>query len=132
MKKPKGEIRIPAGITVWKHELDTANALASAGYVVEFLATKNIQSSKSPDIFMNGEKWELKSPKTDRLAAIERNLKLATRQSGNIVIDSRRMRKLRDSTIQNFLLQKLKQQKTIKKLLFVNRKHQLIDISKLV
>ena len=128
--KTKGEIRIPAGINVWKHELSTANALASIGYVVEFLPTKDIKNAKSPDILMNGEKWELKAPKTDKLSAIERNLKRATKQSSNIVIDSNRLRKIRDSTVQKFLLQKFKQQKTIKKLLFVNRKHQVIDISK--
>jgi hypothetical protein len=133
MKKvSKGEIRIPAGINVWKHELSTANALAETGFVVEFLPTKDIKNTKSPDILMNGEKWELKAPKTVKLSAIERNLKRATKQSGNIVIDSHRLRKIHDSTVQNFLLQKLKQQKTIKKLLFVNRKHQVIDISKLI
>lgn len=122
----------PAGINVWRHELLTADALATAGYIVEFLPTKDIKNTKSPDVLMNGEKWELKAPKTDKLSAIERNPKRATKQSSNIVIDSHRLRKIRDSTVQAFLLQKLKQQKTIKKLLFVNRKHQVIDISKLI
>lgn len=130
--KNKGEIRIPAGINVWKHELRTANALATAGHIVEFLPTKDIKNAKSPDILLNGEKWELKAPKTDKLSAIERNLKRATKQSSNIVIDSHRLRKIHDSTVQKFLLQKFRQQKTIKKLLFVNRKHQVIDISKLI
>ena len=131
MKKPKGEIRIPAGVSIWKHELDTANVLAAAGYVIEFLASRNVQNNKSADIVINGEEWELKAPKSDRLAAIERNLKRATKQSSNIVIDSRRMSKLHDKTIQQFLIQKLQQQKTIKKLLFINRKHELIDINKI-
>ena len=117
--KNNGEIRIPAGINVWKYELSTANALAKVGYVVEFLPTKDIKNAKSPDILMNGEKWELKAPKTDKLSAIERNLKRATKQSNNIVIDSRRLRKIHDSTVQAFLL-------------FVNRKHQVIDISALI
>ena len=81
---------------------------------------------------MDDLKWEIKSPKTDKLTAVERNLKRATKQSSNIVIDSRRMSKLQDRTVQKFLVQKYKQQKTIKKLLFVNRKHQVIDISKLI
>lgn len=130
--KSKGEIRIPAGINVWQHELSTANALAKAGHVVEFLPTKDIKNTKSSDILMNGENWELKAPKTDKLSAIERNLKRATKQSSNIVIDSHRLRKIRDSAVQVFLLQKFKQQKTIKKLLFVNRKRQVIDIGKLI
>jgi hypothetical protein len=80
LSKNKGEIRIPAGINVWQHELSTANALAQAGYVVEFLPTKDIKNAKSPDILMNGETWELKAPRTDKLSAIERNLKRATKR----------------------------------------------------
>ena len=116
-----GEIRIPAGNIIWQHELATAEALAAAGYVVEFLPVSVRKDSRSPDIIMSGEKWEIKSPKIDKLSAIERNLKRATKQSGNIVIDSRRMHKLQNRTVQKFLVQKCKQQKTIKKLLFVNR-----------
>ena len=130
--KNKGEIRIPAGTNVWKHELSTASALARAGYVVEFLPTKDIKDTKSPDILMDGKKWELKAPRTDKLSAIERNLKRATKQSANIVIDSYRLRKIHDSTVQEFLARKFGQQRTIKKLLFVNRKRQVIDISTLV
>ncbi len=107
-------------------------SLAQAGYVVEFLPTKDIKDTKSPDILMDGEKWELKTPKTDKLSAIERNLKRATKQSGNVVIDSHRLRKIHDSSVQEFLVRKFSQQKTIKKLLFVNRKHQVIDISNLI
>lgn len=103
LNKNKGEIRIPAGINVWKHELITANALAGVGYVVEFLPTKDVKAAKSPDILMDGEKRELKAPKTDKLSAIERNLKRATKQSDNIVIDSHRLRKIHDSTAQKFL-----------------------------
>ncbi len=132
MTKRKGEIRIPVDTNVWKHELHTANALAKAGYVVEFLPTKDIKSIKSPDILMDGERWELKSPKTDKLSAVERNLKRATRQSGNIVIDSLRLHKIHDNTVQEFLAQKFRQQKTIKRLLFVNRKRQVIDINTLL
>lgn len=124
-----GEIRIPGKVVTWPHELTTANALAKAGYVVEFLPTLQNKNTKTPDILMSGEKWEIKSPRSDKLSAVERNLKRATKQSCNIVIDSHRMSKLRDTTIQNFLVQKFKQQKSIKRLLFVNRKRQVIDIS---
>lgn len=62
---------------------------------------------------------------------MERNLKRATKQSSNIIIDSHRMSKIHDKSVQKVLIQKYKQQKTIKNLLFVNRKRQVIDISKL-
>lgn len=129
-QRQNGEIRIPAGVTIWKHELSTAEALAAAGYVVEFLAVKDFRGAKSPDIIMANEAWELKSPRTDKLSAVERNLKRGTKQSGNVIIDSQRMQKIHDSTVERYLTQKFKQQRTIKKLVFVNRRRNVIDISK--
>jgi hypothetical protein len=108
----------------------TANALGRAGYVVEFLVPESAQHAKSADVVMNGEVWEIKSPRTDKLSSIERNLKRATRQSSNIIIDSHRMSKIQDMSIQRLLIHKYKQQKTIKKLLFINRKREIIDIHK--
>jgi len=124
-----GKVIIPASIDPWDHELKTAHALARHGFTVEFVAVSNNHKAKTADVVIDGTLYEIKSPKTDKLSAVERNLKRATKQSGNIIIDSRRMSKLHDATIQKFLAQKLKQQKTIKKILFVNRKHEVIDIS---
>lgn len=127
----KTKIIIPNGIDIWPHELKTAQALAKSGFTVKFIQSTKIDHNKSPDVLINGLKWEIKSPKTDKLSAIERNLKRATKQSENIIIDSQRMSKLHDSTIQRKLSEKFATQKTIKRLLFVNRKRQVIDISTL-
>jgi len=127
----KGEIRIPAGLIIWQHELATAEVLASAGYIVEFLPTSKIRNSKSPDIIMDGVKWEIKSPRAQRLSAIERNLKRAYHQSTNIVFDSRRMDHLPDKSIQKELIKQFVLTKNIKRIIFVNRKNKAIDISTL-
>lgn len=124
-KSNSGKVVIPQGLEIWHHELQTALALAKAGYVVEFLASNSIRYAKSPDLLISNEKWEAKAPRTDKLSAVERNLKRATKQSGNVIIDSHRMRKIHDGSIQRFLTQKFRQQKTIKKLLFVNRKREI-------
>ena len=116
-KKTKGSIIIPAGLNIWEHELKTAQVLANKNYVVEFVMVSTEQRVKSADVVIDGVLYEIKSPKTDKLSAIERNLKRATKQSCNIIIDSRRMHKLHDATIQKFLIQKLRQQKTIKSIL---------------
>lgn len=63
--------------------------------------------SNTADAVIDGVLYEIKSPKTDKLSAVERNLKRATKQSSNIIIDSRRMSKLHDATIRKkFLSQK--------------------------
>lgn len=81
------------------NELSTAKALASGGYVVEFQINKNIEFAKSPDIMINNEEWEMKSPRSIKLVAIERNLKKAYHQSTNIVFDSQRIGRLPDKSI---------------------------------
>lgn len=129
MRRKSGKVIIPAGVSPWGHELKTAHALARAGHIVEFVPICNGHKIKTADVMINGTCYEMKSPQTDKLSAVERNLKRATKQSGNIIIDAHRMNKLHDSTVQRFLIQKLKQQKTIKKILFVNRKREVIDIS---
>jgi Contact-dependent growth inhibition CdiA C-terminal domain len=123
-----GSIVIPFGVNVWPHELKTADALAGAGKVVEFLVDSKSENLKSPDIRIGSTMWEIKSPKTDKLSSIERNLKKASKQSPNIIIDSIRIKGISDSAVQKFLVQKYTQQKNIKKLVFVDRKRRVIDI----
>ena len=127
-----GKIIISHGAHAWPHELLTAGALAEAGYIIEFLAIKNMKHAKSPDVLIGGEVWEIKSPVASKLSAVERNLKRAYRQSANIVFDSHRMGRLPDKSIQNELIKQFKLTKNIKQILFVNRKRDVIDISKLI
>lgn len=131
-RNKEGNIIIPANLDVWGHELKTAQVFARNGYVVQFLVASQAYRTKTADVLIDNETYEIKAPKTDKLSAVERNLKRASRQSGNIIIDSRRMSKIHDATIQRLLVQKFKQQKTIKRLLFVNRRQQIIDISTLI
>lgn len=93
---------------------------------------KNINGAKSPDILMDGVKWEIKAPRIGKLASMERNLKKAYRQSENIVFDSQRMGRLPDKSIQKDLIKQFILTKKMKRLLFVNRKRETIDISTLV
>ncbi len=66
------------------------------------------------------------------MSAVERNLKRASRQSPNIIFDSRRMKYVPDKSIQKELVKQFKLTKDIERLLFLNRKHEVIDISTLI
>jgi len=48
------------------------------------------ESKKTPDIDVNGTKWEIKSPKGNAKKTIDNNLRTARKQSRYIVIDLRR------------------------------------------
>lgn len=130
-KTNTGRVTIMSNANVWPHELLTAKALSKAGHTIEFRTVGGKRYTKTPDILMNGESWEIKSPTSYKLAAVERNLKKAYRQSPNIVFDSRRMGKLPDTSIQKELKKQFSLTGHIKNLLFINRKREVIDISKL-
>jgi hypothetical protein len=129
--KKKGGIFIPPGIKPFPqpHEIYTARALELAGFYVEFVEPVNRQGAKTPDIRLDGERCEMKSP-TGKLYAIERNLKRATKQSCKVVFDCRRM-KLRDNdAIERELISRFRKQRQIARLLFVNRYGRVVDIGK--
>lgn len=68
MKNRVGNITIPGDAEVWPHEQRTAAALARAGHGVEFIKKSNKNREKTPDVLINGERWEMKAPKHRVLA----------------------------------------------------------------
>lgn len=128
MATREGKIIIQSGANVWPHELKTAEALAAAGYSVEFIPRNNNRYDKSADVLMDGIIWEMKAPKSDKLHMVEQNLRRALKQSSNIIFDSRRMKGLPDHAIERELRKWGKELRSLKRLLFVNRHAQVIDI----
>jgi len=126
-----GAIIEPTGCNVRDHERNTTRAFADRGHTVTFIPESKREGEDNPDILMDGIKWEMKSPKTDKLSQIENNIQKANHQSSNIIIDSQRVKYIPDKIIQNLLIERFKQRKTVKRLLFVNRKREIIDIAKL-
>lgn len=128
MNERRGKIIIEAGLNVWDHELRTAKALASAGYIVEFTRKSNVKYEKTADTFINGVPWEFKAPTADRLKAIERNIKRARWQSENIVFDCRRMKKLPDAAIEREVRKQAFAISRVSKVLYINKHGEVITI----
>lgn len=131
MKNVKiGKVIKPANTNPWPHEERIAMILARAGYRVEFIPTGTIGTA---DIYLNGVTYEIKSPKSNKINTIEHRIKDAVNnQSCNIIIDSSRIKGMRDCNLQNWLIGKCKAQPQIRKMLFINKKGQIIDIKKLI
>ncbi len=127
-----GKIIIPDGANIWAHEMSTAKVLAHRGHTVEFVLVSDRDFTKSPDVLIDGVHWEMKSPRTDKIQQLEKNLKRANRQAAYIIIDSQRMNRLQDKVIQRFLVGQLQNQRSIKGLLFIDRKRSVIDIRELL
>ena len=121
----KGKVVIPADARPWPHEQRVAKILAMAGYYVEFIPEANL---KTPDIYLNKTMFEIKSPFTDNPKKIVRNVKRALEKCPNVIIDSSRIKGLRDDAVQRILKNKRKDFNGLKRLLFINKRGQIIDI----
>lgn len=124
----KGRIIIAPGINVWPHELKTAEALASAGYTVEFIRRSEERYATSADCVINGTVWEMKSPTSGAKRRIQRTLRDALVQSRCVIFDSRRMKGLPDKAIERELRKRTPELKSLKHLIFVGRGGIVIDI----
>lgn len=123
-------IFIPVGRKIWEHERHVADILATTGHYVEFLIEQTIHT---PDIRLDHViEYEIKSPESARAITIERAIKKALKQCNNLIIDSSRMKNARDASVIRFLTAQAKSRKQIKKMLFITKKGEIIDILKLI
>lgn len=100
-----------------------------AGFAVEFLPPARI---KTAGIKLNGVEFEIKSPITQNPKKIIRNIKRALQQSPNVILDASRIKGMRDDTLRKLLASRAKDQKTLKKLLLITKRGQIIDILSLI
>ena len=90
-------------------------------------------SLRTADAYIENTMFEFKSPEGSTIKCIENNLQKALRyQSRNIVMDSYRVKMVQDRSIRNYLVTRMRQKRGIKRLFFVNRAGEVIDISKLI
>ena len=131
MAKDKGKIIIAPGINVWPHELKTAEALAEAGYVVEFIRRSEERRARSADCVIGGKLWEMKAPTASNMKAVEKNLRKALNQAPHVIFDCRRMKGVPDAAIEREVRTCVAGRvRGLKCVLFVNRKGKIVDISK--
>ncbi|WP_428378263.1 hypothetical protein [Olsenella sp. Marseille-QA0557] len=126
--KDKGKIIIEPGVNVWPHELKTAEALAMAGYTVEFVRRSEQKRMHSADVLIDNELWEFKAPTSDKVSAVDKNVRKALHQAKHVVFDSRRMKKVSDIQIEHELRKSAQVLRSMRHLVFVNRHAEVIDI----
>jgi len=73
------------------HEMSAALILANYYFKTD-VTFQRPQSNRTPDIDVNGMKWEIKSPMGNGKKTIDNNFRMARKQSHNIVIDLRRIK----------------------------------------
>ena len=122
MKKIKiGKVIKPSNANPWPHEERLADILSKAGHTVEFIPEHTI--SGSPDVYIDGVRYEMKSPISDKPNTWEKRLKEAIRaQSNNIIFDTSRIKNKPDYEVFTWLRKKYKEQPQIKKLIVIDKK----------
>lgn len=129
MSKRQGKIIALSQLNTQEHEMDTARAVADAGYDVEFTHRTWENRVTSSDVVINGVIWEMKSSLASDNKAIERNLRKAPKQSPNIIVDSQRMKGASDAEIEKRIRSSYPHIKAIRRLWFINRNREIIDIN---
>ena len=124
----KGKIT-PNGVVLKEHENATVVFLTEQGLDIELIPKSNVSGIHTPDIIMLGEKWEMKAPKGEGKYLIANTIQRAVKQSSNIVIDLRRVKRPQEKCLQE-LRKECDRSKSIKKLKIIVKSRKIIDISK--
>ena len=112
------------------HEVNVAEILAQHYQtVVQFLIPVDDYMRKSADIVMMGVEWEIKCPRGASRSTISNQLRWATKQSKNIIIDTR-YTKLEYDRIEKKVQLEANKKSTIKKALLINKFGKVVEIKK--
>lgn len=129
MRKKNGRTIIPLGVFPEIHELETAAVFLAEGTDVEFLLPSRIKGMRTPDVKIDGVLWEIKCPTGNGKKTVEKQLQRASGQSKNIIFDSRRTR-LDDAYTQKELNKQSELSRSLKRLIFINKSGEIIDIKR--
>ena len=129
MPKPKYEVIVKTDIKDRPKDHEMSAALILANYYfkadVTFLRP---ESNKTPDIEVDGKKWEIKSPKGNAKKTIENNLRTARKQSENIVLDLTRSKMHNAQAVARAQFYIRTEAHTIKRLKIITKHRKIIDI----
>jgi hypothetical protein len=102
--------------------------ISAAGILAEYFKDDAVfivrDTNKTPDVTIKGVDWEIKSPLGKGRHVIEDQLKRASKQSLNIVIDARRC-KLHIAKVRNQLKYHVGFRKHLKRVLLINKRDQV-------
>lgn len=126
--KKKGKIT-PNGVVLKIHENATAVFLTEQGFDVELIPASNIEGVHTPDIKMDGLKWEMKAPLGEGNQLIENTIQRALKQSQNIIIDLRHTKRHQTKCLRELEKQFLNK-KGIKRLKVITKSGKTLDFEK--
>lgn len=119
----------PNGVVLEKHENATVVFLTELGHNVTLIPRSKIKGVHTADIKMLRLEWEMKSPMGSGKELMKNTLQRAVKQSQNIIIDLRRVKRYEPKCI-NEIEREFKHSKTIKRLWIIKKDGDLLTMEK--
>ena len=124
----KGKIT-PNGVVLKTHENATAVFLTEQGFDVELIPASNVEGVHTPDIKMNGLKWEMKAPMGEGKYLISNTIQRAVKQSCNVIIDLRHTKRHQMKCIRE-LDNEFTKSKSLKRLKVIAKNGKILDFER--
>lgn len=125
----KDKISLQTGAVPTPEEIEVANFLVVHGKVIRFLAPNQRKGTRTPDIEMDGLKWEIKSPIGKSSNTIKRAFKSALRQSKYIIFDLRHSKMPDERNIEK-LQKEFNDIKSIERLIIITKAKKMLEYKK--
>ncbi len=126
--KKRGKIT-PNGVVLKTHENATAVFLTELGFDVDLIPASNIEGIHTPDIKMNGFKWEMKAPLGEGNQLMENTIQRALKQSPNVIIDLRHTKRHQTKCLRELEKQFIRK-KSLKRLKIITKSGKTLDFEK--
>jgi hypothetical protein len=124
-------ITLQTGAAPNKDEILTANFLISQNKktTIRFLAASNVKGTKTPDIEMDGVKWEIKCPRGAGKYLMQNIIHKAIHQAPNIIIDLRRA-KMHQAKALNEIEKVFNLSKSAKTIIIITKSKKILEYKK--
>ena len=130
MKNSKDLITMATGASPSADEIAAVNFLAKKlREPIRFIKASRIHGSRTPDIEMNGLKWEIKTPTKAKENTLDHAMKRGLKQSKNLIFDLRKMRSTGEKALHK-LLKEFEKTKEWKRLIIITKDEKILTHEK--
>lgn len=126
--KKRGKI-IPNGVVLKTHENATVVFLTEQGHDIELIPKVNIEGVHTPDILMEGIRWEMKAPIGEGNQLMENTIQRALKQSQNVIVDLRRTKRHQTKCLRE-LRKQFDSKKDLQRLRIIAKGGKILDFKK--
>jgi hypothetical protein len=125
-KAKEGVKIVPSGVFPEKHEHETADYFLKLGRDVKFIKPSRTKGTKNADVEIDGIRWEMKNLSGKSKRSVGDHLSKASRQSVNIILDTRRFQ-LDENYVVTETVKQFGIRRKIKRIWLITRSQKLID-----